>query len=524
MTLPLAGYLDAHAALVASGKLRITDLLDLLPWFRGAADWTAWRAFLCAAYGLEMTPAEYAIYQECTGRTDRPSEPAREVYVPTGRRGRKSAIGALMAVWAAAFRDHSAYLAPGERAMVPVLAKSKEDAKQIRAYAVAILSGPLAELLEDEPTTEEIRLRTRCDIRIRAATITAGRSRTSPLAILDEAAFFPTDDAAEPDVEIVRGIRPSQVMVPGAQLVLMSSPYARRGLLWSAYQEHYGKAGRALVWKAPTLRMHDTPQIRAEVEDEYRKDPVSAAAEYGAEFRTDVLAFIRAEALDACTVDGRRHLPAQPYVRYWGFVDPSGGSSDSYTLAIAHWDHSRRRGVLDLVREWRPPFDPEVVSVEVAQACKPYRVTGVTGDAYAGEWPRSRLKAHGLDYYVSQRPKSAIYTAWLPHLNAGRVELLDSPVLRAQLLSLDRRVSRGGRDSIDHPPGAHDDVANAVCGVLVQACDVGGTMAADVAPDVPKDLKEMRRREHVEWRRKHEAELLGKDKPALGSARYRMMR
>jgi hypothetical protein len=34
---------------------------------------------------------------------------------------------------------------------------------------------------------------------------------------------------------------------------------------------------------------------------------------------------------------------------------------------------------------------------------------------------------------------------------------------------LERRTARSGKDSIDHPPGAHDDVANAVAGVLVLA-------------------------------------------------------
>jgi hypothetical protein len=40
-----------------------------------------------------------------------------------------------------------------------------------------------------------------------------------------------------------------------------------------------------------------------------------------------------------------------------------------------------------------------------------------------------------------------------------------------QLTSLERRVSRGvNRDNIDHPPNAHDDLANAVAGgVLVLA-------------------------------------------------------
>ena len=40
--------------------------------------------------------------------------------------------------------------------------------------------------------------------------------------------------------------------------------------------------------------------------------------------------------------------------------------------------------------------------------------------------------------------------------------------LSAQLVSLERRCVRGGRDSIDHPPGGHDDVCNSAAGVLVQ--------------------------------------------------------
>ena len=52
-------------------------------------------------------------------------------------------------------------------------------------------------------------------------------------------------------------------------------------------------------------------------------------------------------------------------------------------------------------------------------------------------------------------------------LNARRVELLDLPRLSAQLCGLERRTARSGRDSIDHAPNAHDDLANAVAGVLV---------------------------------------------------------
>jgi hypothetical protein len=70
----------------------------------------------------------------------------------------------------------------------------------------------------------------------------------------------------------------------------------------------------------------------------------------------------------------------------------------------------------------------------------------------------------------------------LPILNGGRAELLDHPRLVAQLCALERRTARGGRDSIDHPPGAHDDIANAVAGAIVTASCASGQETPFVMP------------------------------------------
>jgi hypothetical protein len=51
-------------------------------------------------------------------------------------------------------------------------------------------------------------------------------------------------------------------------------------------------------------------------------------------------------------------------------------------------------------------------------------------------------------------------------INSGTADLLDNDTLINQFVSLERRVSRGGRDSIDHPPRCHDDLANAVAGAV----------------------------------------------------------
>ena len=53
----------------------------------------------------------------------------------------------------------------------------------------------------------------------------------------------------------------------------------------------------------------------------------------------------------------------------------------------------------------------------------------------------------------------------LPLVNSQRIELLDNPRLISQLISLERRAARSGKDSSDHPPGGHDDLINSVAGL-----------------------------------------------------------
>jgi len=191
-----------------------------------------------------------------------------------------------------------------------------------------------------------------------------------------------------------------------------------------------------------------------------------------AEFRSDIESFVSREAVEACVSVGVRERAPVSGIRYSAFVDPSGGSADSMTLAIGH-EHDDV-AILDAVREVRPPFSPEDVVSEFAALLKSYRVTEVTGDRYAGEWPRERFDVHDVKYEVAAKPKSDLYRDLLPAINSRKVDLLDHPKLVAQLCSLERRTARGGRDSIDHAPNGHDDVANCVAG-LVAALAVGAS-------------------------------------------------
>ena len=182
-------------------------------------------------------------------------------------------------------------------------------------------------------------------------------------AVLDEVCYWRSEDAANPDHEIVTALRPAMVTVPGALLVAISSPYARRGIAWDMFKRHHGPQGdpAILTWQAASRVMNATiPE--AIVAEALEQDESAARAEWLAEWRRDVEAFVSREVLDSCVVPGRQGLPpCGDQFAYHGFVDPSGGSQDAMTLAIAHAEERDGQvvAVLDHVSERRPPFSPE---------------------------------------------------------------------------------------------------------------------------------------------------------------------
>jgi len=348
------------------------------PFFRGDT-WQAWRAFLGALFALPMDDAALALYRAHTGRISAPVVPFKEAALVVGRRGGKSRVLALCATYLATFRSYEQFLAPGEVATIAVIAADRRQARSIFRFTIGMLQQvPALAAMIEEDTAETITLTNRVVIEIHTASFRVTRGYTFAAVLADETAFWRDDNSLNPDVEIFRALRPGLASIPGAILLNASSPYRRAGLLFNTFRRHFGKDdARVLVWRGTTAEMNPglDPAIIAEA---YEDDPASAAAEYGAEFRDDIADFVPREVVEACVTSGRFELPPLPGVTYAAFVDPSGGSADSMTLAIAH--QSGGRGVLDAVREVRPPFSPEAVVVEFAALLKTYRLTTVTGD------------------------------------------------------------------------------------------------------------------------------------------------
>jgi hypothetical protein len=411
-----------------------------------------------------MNPDEYATYRQCTGRQDFPAAPASESWLLIGRRGGKSFTLALIAVFLAAFRDYREFLAPGERGAVLIIATDRKQARVIMRYVRALLTRvPMLKRLIEKETAESFDLKNSVTIEVATASYRSVRGYTILAALCDEIAFWPTDNSAEPDYEVLDALRPGMATIPGAMLMCASSPYAKKGALHDAHKKYFAKDGSpVLVWKAPTRVMN--PSVpKSVIEAAIERDPASAASEYMAEFRADIANFVEREIILACVdVNVKERAPVS-HIRYSAFVDPSGGSVDSMCLAIGHGEGDML--VVDCVREIPAPFDPESATEEFARVLREYGLAQVTGDRYSGMWCQQSFEKRRIRYLPSETPKSGLYQNLLPKLNSKKIRLLDNPRLINQLAALERRTSRGGRDSIDHPPAGHDDVANVVAGL-----------------------------------------------------------
>ena len=236
--------------------------------------------------------------------------------------------------------------------------------------------------------------------------------------------------------------------------------------MYDAWKRHYGQDDSpVLVVQADTRTMN--PSVPQSVIDRAMElDPVGASAEYGASFRSDVGSFLDCDLVDRAIEVGRRERAPLPGVQYTAFVDPSGGRGDAAALAIGHRDERTDRLVLDALRGVRAPHDPGVVVKEFAALLKSYRCYEVVGDAYSGQWVVKSFQQCGIHYKHSELSKSEIYLECLPLFSQGCLDLLDAPPLAVELMTLERRTARSGRDSVDHAPSGHDDFANACCGCL----------------------------------------------------------
>jgi hypothetical protein len=447
--------------------LRDRNLLGALPAFRRLETWAPWLTFLDAVYGQPLDAAAEARFCRHTGRSRYAPPPGgwREAVVITGRQSGKTRVAAALAVFEAitASREpdrtelYALMVAQDHRAALRVL---------LRYARAAFELVPLLRPLVADQTSEAVTLTSGVTLAAYPCRPAAVRGLRARAVAVDELAFFRSSEGYPTDVEMLRAVRPT-LATTGGRLIVLSSPYGQAGALWELHRRHFGQDDApVLVWQASAPEMNPTlpaDYLRRMADD----DPEAYRAEVLGEFRAGVSTLFDPEALEPVIARGVRERPPVPDARYVGFVDPSGGRADRFTLAIAH--AKRDTAVLDVVRAWSPPFNPSGVIAEAAAVLRTYRITTVRGDRYSGEFVTEGFREQGIRYEPAPLDRSQLYLELLPRVNAATVQLLDLPELLRELRGLERRRGASGRDRVDHVPGAHDDIANAVAGAVLAA-------------------------------------------------------
>lgn len=444
--------------------------------------WARWLAFLRTLYGLPIEDAERETIRRCTGR-EQLADGFDECLVLAGRRSGKSKMIAAVAAFEAVLSGRESRVSRGEIPMVAILSPTRNQSRIIHEYVKSVFDS--TPLLSNEVAEERqggFKLRNGVEVAILTGDHRSIRGFTLIACVVDEISMFGLSEESrvKSDTELVRGVRPA-LATTGGRLLCIGTPYKASGYAHSTFRRAFGNnEADVLVWNAPSTLMNPTlnPAIVQRAIDE---DPVAARVEYCVEpglFREDVDEFISRSVVESLVIRGRQELPPRAGVRYAAFADMSGGRSDDAALAIAH----RENGIviLDVLERFPAPHNPYTVVGKMARTLRRYDLDRAVGDAYSAEWSRTAFKDHGIDYRrattsvwnegVSSKnriakPKSVLYSELLPRLTSGEIELLDHEILIAQLASLQRRTRSGGRDSIDHPPGGHDDCANVVAGV-----------------------------------------------------------
>jgi hypothetical protein len=449
--------------------LTIINALDSLfePWFRGPS-WNGWRAILKAAYALPMTSDELDFFHSVADR-DPPERPVRELWCIVGRGGGKDSIASVIAAHTAALFSEGARLRPGERGLVMCLATDRDQSKIVLNYTRSYFTDiPMLASMVSRETAIGFELNNGIDVAVTTNSFRSVRGRSILCAILDETAFWLDENSANPDEEVLTAIKPALARLPGSIVIGISTPYRKKGLLWKKFRQHFGKDGDVLVVRGGTRQFNPTID-QSFVDEALEEDPAKAKAEWLAEFRDDIGGWADFALIEQAVDVGVTVRPplANRKFKYWSFVDMSGGVRDSATCAICHDENGIV--VLDCLVEIRAPFNPTSAVAQIAAVLKSYGLSETVGDRYAAQWVVDAFAKCGITYRHSERDRSSIYLDALPLFTSGKVRLLDHRKLVSQFSSLERRTSSVGKDRVDHGPGGHDDLCNAVAGAMVLA-------------------------------------------------------
>jgi len=268
----------------------------------------AWKMVAKVISNAKLSTREVKTSREISQRKTVPKE-LRELCLIIGRRGGKSKFAAALALYLACFRDWAKSLSVGEIGTGMIICPDRRQGRVVKRYIDGFIKkSPLLKSMVEKVTSEAIHFTNNTVVEIHTASYRSVRGYSVIFCILDELAFFRDENSANPDREIVAALKPSMATIPNPLLISLSTPYARKGVIWDYYNRYYGRDdNRILVLNAATEIMNPSVPQRV-IQDAYRDDSAAAAAEYGAIFRKDIESYVTVETVEKAAIPSRVEL------------------------------------------------------------------------------------------------------------------------------------------------------------------------------------------------------------------------
>ncbi len=445
-----------------------------------------------AVHPWDLLDLEYKLSLQIFGDVDVIPKAARGTFVAVAGRGagKSYVLGALRLLHLAVTVPLDC-LAPGQLAAAVIVAPDLRLARITLRYVIgAAKSVPsIAKRITSETADGFIIKRPDgASVEVVCLPATRGgsavRGRDYVCVLLDEAAFFRDETSTINDAEIVRAVGPK--MLPGGQLLILSTPWLEQGVLYDAWKMNHGAPTTALVAHAPTLLLRDDPQTRHYVERETAADPDNARRELSAEFLGGGAGYFFDPATLASAVDHARPLVMRaPMSAIKRAGADLGLVRDSSALVIGA--HVGAKFFLLETLELRPtasvPLKLSHVVEQFAAVLRRHELQAFTADHHVLPPAREWAQQHHLTIHAAPggaEAKASAYLSFQQALREGRVNLPNDSRLIAQLRAVVARPVSGGGMRIDSPrrAGAHGDIVSAVILAHAAASTGGARMIA----------------------------------------------
>ena len=431
----------------------------------------------------ESAFTETGIFKYMTGFDyENTSQGYNKINFILGRRGGKSSVAAMLAVFSSIKVNWNPYLSKTPVATVAVLSHTVDFSQEILDIIKGLIddSAILSRLRDPHRKNTQSTFHLKVPfldendkieyssiaIKVGAASKKTTRGRAVCTLLCDEIAFWNLDkDSAEPDTEILKAIRPSLLQFGNqGTIIKLSSPATKQGVLYEEWLRREELRGEYLQFKAPSWTWNTILPIE-EFKKEHSYDPDGFDTEFRANFVDSISNFIQPEFVDLCTVKGVTfQTPAdEREVQYSAAIDAA-FKNDRFGFSLVGFNG--KRVTQYVLKFWegskKHPVQAHEVAAYIRTICNEYGVTNVVGDQYAFQPLREIFLQYGVNLIegtFTNIYKRKIYFGLKRLIHSQQIDLLDIPLLAKEIKELQVEQSPSGQIKIGHPQGGNDDLA-----------------------------------------------------------------